>query len=62
MRIFGAHKAFPRGGSKIHITPIRIVIEEPMIFTEADLTGSGRDLYQRLSDRVMARIAAIELP
>jgi len=61
MRIFGAHKAFARGSSKIHITPIRIVIEEPMIFTKADLTGSGRDLYQGLSDRVMKRIAAIEL-
>jgi 1-acyl-sn-glycerol-3-phosphate acyltransferase len=62
MRIFGAHNAFPRGGKGIRLTPIRIVVGEPMVFTEADLEGSGRDLYQRLSERVMERIAAMELP
>jgi 1-acyl-sn-glycerol-3-phosphate acyltransferase len=63
MRIFGAHEAMPRGGKGFRPHPIRIVIEDPMIFTEADLEGSGgRELYQRLSERVMERIAAIELP
>ena len=61
MRIFGAHEAFPRG-KRPRPRPIRIVVGEPMVFTEADLEGSGRDLYQRLSERVMERIAAIELP
>jgi 1-acyl-sn-glycerol-3-phosphate acyltransferase len=61
MRIFGAHEAFPRGG-KPRLHPIRIVIGDPMLFTEADLQGSGRDLYQRLSERVMERIASIEPP
>jgi 1-acyl-sn-glycerol-3-phosphate acyltransferase len=62
MRIFGAHQAFPRGGNGLRLVPIRIVVGEPMVFTEADLDGSGRDLYQRLSERVMERIAAMELP
>jgi len=62
MRIFGAHEAFPREQRRLRLRPIRIVIGEPMVFTEADLDGSGRDLYQRLSERVMERIAAIELP
>jgi 1-acyl-sn-glycerol-3-phosphate acyltransferase len=62
MRIFGAYKAFPRGASRPRPWPIRIVVGEPMAFTEADLVGSGRELYQRLSERVMERIAAIELP
>jgi 1-acyl-sn-glycerol-3-phosphate acyltransferase len=62
MRIFGAHEAFPREQRVLRLRPIRIVIGEPMVFTEADLEGSGRDLYQRLSERVMERIAAIELP
>jgi 1-acyl-sn-glycerol-3-phosphate acyltransferase len=62
MRIFGAHEAFPRGGKGIRLRPIRIVVGEPMVFTEADLVGSGRDLYQRLSERVMERIAGIEMP
>ena len=62
MRIFGAHKAFPRGGKGITLTPIRVVVGDPMYFTEADLAGSGRELYQRLSERVMEKIAAIQLP
>ncbi len=61
MRIFGAHKAFPRGGRPHLFQPITIVIGEPMRFTEADLEGaSGRELYQKLSERVMERIAAIQ--
>jgi 1-acyl-sn-glycerol-3-phosphate acyltransferase len=61
MRIFGAYEAFPRGG-KVRAHPIRIVVGEPMTFTDADLDGTGRDLYQRLSERVMERIAALKLP
>jgi 1-acyl-sn-glycerol-3-phosphate acyltransferase len=60
MRIFGAHRAFPRGGKPRPFTPITLVVGEPMHFTEADLVGSGRELYQGLSERVMARIAAIQ--
>ncbi len=59
MRIFGAHEAFPRGGKPHPFRPITLVVGEPMFFTEADLAGAGRDLYQRLSERVLARIAAI---
>ena len=62
MRIFGAHEAFPRGGKGVRLRPIRIVVGEPIVFTEADINGSGRDLYRRLSERVMERIASIELP
>lgn len=60
MRIFGAHKAFPRGGKPRPFTPITLVVGEPMFFTKEDMVGEGRALYQRLSDQVMARIAAIE--
>ena len=60
MRIFGAHAAFPRGGRPRPFTPITIVVGDPIYFTADDLVGEKRDLYQRLSDRVMARIATIE--
>jgi 1-acyl-sn-glycerol-3-phosphate acyltransferase len=60
MRIFGAHDALPRGGGKIRFCPITIVIGEPIRFTAADLEPSGKDLYQRLSDRVMNAIAALQ--
>lgn len=63
MRIFGAHEAMPRGGKQVRLRKIQIVVGEPMTFGEADLEGGhGRELYQRLSDRVMERIAAIQLP
>jgi len=62
MRIFGAYEAFPLGGKRLRLVPIRIVVGDPVLFTEADLDGSGRDLYQRLSESVMKRIAALELP
>lgn len=62
MRIFGAHEAFPRGG-KPRLRPIRIVVGDPMVFTATDLEeSSGRELYQRLSEKVMERIASIQLP
>ena len=60
MRIFGAFEALPRSGGTFHPSPIVIAIGEPLRFTQADLEG-GRDVYQRLSDRVMEAIAAIRL-
>ena len=62
MRVFGAHAAFPRGGRPHFFKRIRIVIGEPLRFTKDDLIGEGRELYQRLSERVMTRIAALDLP
>jgi 1-acyl-sn-glycerol-3-phosphate acyltransferase len=62
MRIFGAHRAFPRGGKPRLFQPITLVVGEPMQFSATDLEGrEGRELYQHLSERVMARIAALEL-
>jgi 1-acyl-sn-glycerol-3-phosphate acyltransferase len=61
MRIFGAHAAFPRGGKPRLFRPVTLVVGEPIFFSESDLIGEGRDLYQRLSERVMSRIAAIKL-
>jgi len=61
MRIFGAHAAFPRGGKPRLFQPITLVVGEPIRFTKVDLEGnSGRDLYQKLSERVMERIASIQ--
>lgn len=61
MRIFGAHEALPRGGGGLHFVPITIVVGEPIFFTAADLNPPGKDLYKRLSRRVMDAIAALSL-
>lgn len=60
MRIFGAHEALPRGSSRFRLHPITVVVGEPIRFTAADLQPAGKDLYQRLSNRVMDAIAAIQ--
>ncbi len=51
----------PRGGKRLRPHPITIVIGEPIRFTEADLEPRGKELYQRLSERVMKAIAALEI-
>ena len=61
MRIFGAHQALPRGGGGLHFVPITIVIGEPIFFTAVDLDPPGKDLYKRLSQRIMNAIADLRL-
>jgi 1-acyl-sn-glycerol-3-phosphate acyltransferase len=59
MRIFGAHEALPRGGGGLRLHPITVVVGEPIHFVAADLEGKGKDVYARLSQRVMAAIAGL---
>ena len=61
MRIFGAHQALPRGGGGLHLVPVTIVIGKPIFFTPADIESRTKNLYARLSQRVMDAIAALDL-
>src|SRR5882672_2309886 len=61
MRIFGAHEAWARGSKKIRLHPITIVVGHPIFFTEADIAERGKDVYQRLSERVMTEIAKLTI-
>lgn len=61
MRIFGAREAWPRGSNRVRFRPITVVVGEPIHFTAADLHPPGKDVYQRLSQRVMDAIAALSL-
>ncbi len=61
MRIFGARQALPRGGGRLRFCRITIVVGEPLYFTAADLAGNNREVYPRLSQRVMDAIAALHL-
>jgi 1-acyl-sn-glycerol-3-phosphate acyltransferase len=61
MRIFGAHEALPRGGGKLRLARITIVVGEPIHFTAADLAMGGKEVYAQLTNRVMAAIAALRL-
>ena len=62
MRIFGAFDAWPIHGKLQLFRKITVVVGEPIYFSEADVAGRGKDLYARLSQRVMDGIAALQLP
>jgi 1-acyl-sn-glycerol-3-phosphate acyltransferase len=62
MRVFGAYEAFPRGAKGVRRHPITLVVGEPIQFTAEEVVGRGREVYQRIADRVMSAIAALELP
>jgi 1-acyl-sn-glycerol-3-phosphate acyltransferase len=61
VRVFGSYAALPRSGG-IHFVPITLVVGKPIFFTKEDLGTDERLAYQALSDRVMAAIAALEIP
>jgi 1-acyl-sn-glycerol-3-phosphate acyltransferase len=61
MRIFGAREAWPRGSGRPRLRPITIVVGEPIFFTDADLQPPGKEVYLRLSQRVMDAIAVLSL-
>jgi len=62
MRIFGAYDIWPIHGKLRLRGKITIVVGQPMYFSESDVEGGGKDLYTRLSQRVMDAIAALQLP
>ena len=62
VRIFGAYDAFPKNAKHLYFSQITIVIGEPIYFTDAELSDSSREAYQKLSNRVMQEISALKLP
>jgi 1-acyl-sn-glycerol-3-phosphate acyltransferase len=61
MRIFGAFEAWPLHEKWPRLGRVTVVVGEPIYFTEQDLEPPGKDLYLRLSQRVMDAIAALSL-
>jgi len=61
MRIFGAHQALPRGGGKLRFARITIVVGQPIRFTAEDIGEGGKEVYARLTQRVMDAISALQL-
>jgi 1-acyl-sn-glycerol-3-phosphate acyltransferase len=59
VRIFGAHRAWPRGGKPRLFCPIQVVFGPPVYFQAVD---KDRGAYQKIGDQIMAAIAAIPEP
>lgn len=61
-RIFGAFEAFARGQQVRPGTAISVVFGAPIYPDSYDDINGGKDRYRLASQRIMARIAEIELP
>lgn len=63
LRLFGAEKALPRGGSRLTRHPVTLVVGEMRYAAEfdSDSQGNHKEQYQRIADEIMAAIADLEL-
>jgi 1-acyl-sn-glycerol-3-phosphate acyltransferase len=61
MRIFGSFQAWPKGG-KIKLHPVTVVVGKAIRFKNEDFVPRNREVYQKISEQVLAAIAAIENP
>jgi 1-acyl-sn-glycerol-3-phosphate acyltransferase len=61
MRVFGAYQAWPIHEKWPRPGRITIVVGEPIFFTAQEVEAGGKELYQRLSQRVIDAIAALQL-
>ena len=62
-RIFGSFEALGKGGKLPRLgTPVSVVFGRPMLPADYDVAGAGKERYQRASERIMARITALERP
>jgi 1-acyl-sn-glycerol-3-phosphate acyltransferase len=61
-RIFGTFEAFGRKGPLRIGTPVSVVFGRPLRPADYDDRSEGKERYQHASERIMAAIAALELP
>jgi 1-acyl-sn-glycerol-3-phosphate acyltransferase len=61
IRMFGAYEAWPIHEKWPRPGRVTVVVGEPIHFTQQDLQPPSKDLYLRLSQRVMDAIAALQL-
>ena len=62
-RIFGSFEAFGKGGKIPRFgAPITVVYGAPMAPSDYDSPDAGKERYQRASEKIMARIAALQPP
>lgn len=63
MRLFGPEKVLPRGAKRPRRHPATLVVGEPVRFDDllADPALGQKERYQRISERIMDAIAALDL-
>jgi 1-acyl-sn-glycerol-3-phosphate acyltransferase len=61
MRIFGAYEAWPIHEKWPRPGRVTIVVGDPIFFTQGDIGTGGKEVYQRLSQRVMDAIVGLRM-
>jgi len=62
VRLFGTHQALPRGGKMLHPAEITLVCGPTWHYDPIHYPGlEGKELYQRISNDLMERIASLHL-
>ena len=61
-RIFGSFEAFGRNGPLRLGTRVFVVFGRPLLATDYDDQSEGKERYQHASERIMAAVAALEIP
>jgi 1-acyl-sn-glycerol-3-phosphate acyltransferase len=61
IRIFGTYQSWPLHRKWPRPGQVTVAVGEPIFFTEADIGSGGKEVYQRLSQRVMDAIAAMKI-
>ncbi len=61
-RIFNSHRALGRSGGLRPGTPVSVVYGRALTPADYDDPAAGKERYQRASEKIMAAIAALDLP
>ena len=61
-RILGTYRALGRKGPLRIGAPVSVIFGPPLQPADYDDHAEGKDRYQHASERIMAAIAALELP
>jgi 1-acyl-sn-glycerol-3-phosphate acyltransferase len=61
IRIFGTYQSWPLQEKWPRPGRVTVVVGEPIWFTQADIGSGGKEVYQRLSQRVMDAIAGMNI-
>ena len=60
VRIFGSHEALPRGKKLPRPSDITVVFGKPWHYNPSNYKETGKELYERISDELLAEIAALQ--
>jgi len=60
-RIFGSFESWPKNG-KFKPRPITVIVGKPIRFTSGDVASGEREIYQKISERILSEIVKLEMP